>query len=205
MGILAPDWEKPPKKGDLTAQEKEDAAWLKDRPSLDENRRLIHAALRDGFHEKTFEVWKDTEYGELLGCVASLVKVLKVHGVDGMQDMSKEAFPMLMTLTALVAEKAEHYHAGERSVREIMMIAYGFYVKVEPYKMDTWQDLPLTDLILHLAHEVEEIKRGKTLERRMHNAIDALPLEAMLWVRQQALGLNNLKWKRFQDGSIKLG
>lgn len=75
-------------------------------------------------------------------------------------------------------------------LREVMTESIGIYMSKEPNPKfgDSWRDLSIWQLIQHLAHEVEEIKRSDTEDRQYHNALDSIVLAAMIAARVR-LGL----------------
>ncbi len=70
-----------------------------------------------------------------------------------------------------------------QSTREAMLVAYGGYVEQEGKKSDQWRDETLETLYRHLDHEIDEVRRSKSKTVRLHNAMDACSLFAMLAVR----------------------
>ncbi len=61
-----------------------------------------------------------------------------------------------------------------------MDIAMGSYIEQESSKFDNWRDKTFWQNTQHLSHEVKEISRSKTTVAKLHNAIDALSLSAIL-------------------------
>lgn len=61
-----------------------------------------------------------------------------------------------------------------------MTESMGIYMSKEPSEKDSWRDVSIWQLIQHLAHEVEEIKKSNTADRQYHNSLDAVVLAAMI-------------------------
>ena len=70
-------------------------------------------------------------------------------------------------------------------LREVMAESIGIYMSKEPNPKfgDSWRDISIWQLIQHLAHEVEEIKRSDSPDREYHNSLDAIVLAAMIAAR----------------------
>ncbi len=169
-----------PKKSSLTKEELEEAAWLKRRPTLDESRRMLRDALQGAFRISIVggaiqsDQWRTGSYGVLLGFVK--------REIFDLENLSLDERRGLIYLCALLAAKANGTESLE-DVRSMLDAAWGFYVKVEPTRADSWRDIPLADLFDHAKHEVEEVVRGETLERRLHNALDLTALAAIIYLR----------------------
>lgn len=73
-------------------------------------------------------------------------------------------------------------------IRRMLDAAYGLYIGQEPKHSDSWRKLSSGELYAHLKHEIEEIKRSVTRERRFHNALDACALAAILAARIEIEG-----------------
>lgn len=73
-------------------------------------------------------------------------------------------------------------------VRRMLDASYGLYIGQEPKHGDEWRDQDSGKLYAHLKHELEEIRRSKTRERRFHNALDACALAAILAARIEIEG-----------------
>lgn len=57
-------------------------------------------------------------------------------------------------------------------VREMLNAALGVYIKAEPKQRDQWRDQSFNGVWAHLLHEVEEVKRSGSVERKLHNLLD---------------------------------
>jgi len=81
--------------------------------------------------------------------------------------------------------------------RELLSMAFfyamGSYMEQEVKKSDSWRELTLMNLFLHLKHEVSEIQRSiakNDMTHIIHNCTDALSLATMLLAR--AMELNEM-------------
>lgn len=72
---------------------------------------------------------------------------------------------------------------SRRMLQKQLDAAFGVYIADEPVKGDMWRDQSIWDLFKHLEHELGEIKRSKTTERKYHNCLDACSLSALLAAR----------------------
>jgi hypothetical protein len=69
---------------------------------------------------------------------------------------------------------------SRRRIQRELDAAYGFYIREEPQKGDSWRDIPLWVLFKHLEHEIKEIDGSHNTERKYHNSLDATVLAAIL-------------------------
>ena len=58
--------------------------------------------------------------------------------------------------------------------------ALGSYIEQEAKKLDDWRDKTFGEIYAHLKHEIEEIRRSKSLTQQLHNCIDAVMLSTIL-------------------------
>jgi hypothetical protein len=65
-------------------------------------------------------------------------------------------------------------------VRAMLNAALGVYIKAEPKQRDEWREKTIWDAYEHLRHELEEVHRAKTLEGKLHNALDCVGQSAIL-------------------------
>jgi len=72
---------------------------------------------------------------------------------------------------------------SRRKLEAVMYLALGVYIKKEPQEADNWRDKDWGMIFGHLKHEIEEIGRSESQDRRLHNSLDALCLAAMLAVK----------------------
>lgn len=70
-------------------------------------------------------------------------------------------------------------------MRQMLDASWGVYIKQEPKQRDSWRDVTYGQLWSHLLHEVEEIKKSTTKEKRLHNALDLCGLAALLAAKVQ--------------------
>lgn len=165
-----------PKKSSLTKEELEQAAWLKQRPTLDESRNMMRDGLTKAFDPGLIEEWRENSYGALLAWVKNRIFQLEYTRLSDRLE--------LVCLCAILAAKA-NLNDSPVQVASMLDAAWGFYVKVEPTRGDSWRDIPLSDLMSHAKHEVLEIERGDTLERRLHNSLDLTALAAIIYLRSR--------------------
>jgi len=113
--------------------------------------------------------------------------MLEVFAFGTVENISRlKRLTQAVTLSAAYASIVEF---GDQSkLLDMLNAAYGFYVKVEPNFQDTWRDYTIQKLEDHAKHELLEIKRGDTRERRHHNALDLTALLAMLLAREIDMG-----------------
>lgn len=80
-------------------------------------------------------------------------------------------------------------------LRECMAEALGIYMAKEPKIKDQWKNQQLWEVIEHLNHEVQEIKRSKELDRIYHNALDAIGQASIIasWCRLEQKRLHQKK------------
>ncbi len=166
-----------PKKSSLTKEELEQAAWLKQRPTLDESRNLLKEVLTNAFEIETVQWGASVPYGGMIAVVKARISLYEDLGLQERQ--------RLICQCAMLAAKANLSTEYEKDVRFMLNAAWGFYAKVEPTRADSWRDIPLVDLFDHAKHEVEEVVRGETLERRLHNALDLTALAAIIYLRSR--------------------
>lgn len=67
-------------------------------------------------------------------------------------------------------------------IEKAMSEAMGLYIAKEPKHTDEWRDKDVWSNMKHLEHEIDEIKRSKTSDRQLHNALDACAQSAILAV-----------------------
>ncbi len=65
-------------------------------------------------------------------------------------------------------------------LEKMMNRAMGLYIAKEPKHADEWRDKNIWQNFMHLKHETEEIERSKTVDRQLHNALDACAQAAIL-------------------------
>ena len=88
-----------------------------------------------------------------------------------------------MSRMELDEEMDERLSESRRLLERAFYVALGSYIEQEAKKLDGWRDVEFGKLYSHLRHEIEEIKRSKTLTQQIHNAIDAVMLSTMLLAR----------------------
>jgi hypothetical protein len=76
--------------------------------------------------------------------------------------------------------KEERQIESQWIIRESLAEALGIYIAKEPSEKDTWRDKDIWSAFQHLKHEIEEIERSKTMDRQLHNALDACAQAAIL-------------------------
>lgn len=147
--------------------------------------------------EARFNVWDEYTVGELLGEIDNEVDVLRTMIETGNEGgMWAQGFAMVESATALLMNVMEKcgLPAHPESARAF---ALGVYSEQEGSMADDWEtsdgdrwrDEPLhepgrnTDILRHLEHEVEEIRRNVErgeLDYLLHNAADLLGQSAIL-------------------------
>ena len=65
-------------------------------------------------------------------------------------------------------------------IREMMNTAMGLYIAKEPKHGDEWREKGYWKNFMHLKHELDEIERSKSYDRKLHNALDACAQSAIL-------------------------
>jgi hypothetical protein len=90
---------------------------------------------------------------------------------------------------------------SRRRIQRELDVAYGLYIQQEPVKGDSWRDMSIWDLFKHLEHELKEIDRSHTTERKYHNSLDAAVLSIVFAARLRTLEEqgNLLEGKRHGD------
>jgi hypothetical protein len=66
---------------------------------------------------------------------------------------------------------------------DAFMVSYGSYTEQEAKKTDSWRDQTVYDLIRHMDHEMQEIKRSTGTTMTLHNAMDMCSLAGLLIAR----------------------
>jgi hypothetical protein len=83
--------------------------------------------------------------------------------------------------------KYQRVDDSRRRMKEMLDASYGVYIKMEPKQKDSWREQTMGQLQAHLEHELAEIKRSDTLEKKLHNALDACGVSALLAARLQLM------------------
>jgi hypothetical protein len=74
---------------------------------------------------------------------------------------------------------------SQERLRAAMSEALGIYMAKEPKHTDEWRDKQWWEVWSHLLHEIEEVKRSGTQDRKYHNLLDLIGQAAICasWVR----------------------
>jgi hypothetical protein len=69
---------------------------------------------------------------------------------------------------------------SQELLRSVMSESLGIYMAKEPKNEDQWREQEYWQILDHLKHEIEEIQRSQTLDRKYHNALDCIGQASIL-------------------------
>lgn len=69
---------------------------------------------------------------------------------------------------------------SQELLRSVMAESLGIYMAKEPKNFDQWREQDYWQILSHLKHEIEEIDRSITLDRKYHNTLDCIAQAAIL-------------------------
>lgn len=118
-----------------------------------------------------------TTYGELYARMRDMVLIIPMVGKDAQLEYAKIGCHSAIEMIAGLMNTED---MGYVSLYGAVMVAYGGYTEQEGKKGDQFRDQSYMDLYKHLSHEIVEIKRSVGTTVRLHNAMDACGLFAML-------------------------
>lgn len=82
-------------------------------------------------------------------------------------------------------------------LREVMAEALGIYMAKEPAEKDGWREKTIFQNVQHAAHEIEEIKRSTTLDRKYHNCLDLIGQAAICAAQVR------IEWQKQKEASAE--
>lgn len=121
-----------------------------------------------------------TTYGELYARMKDIVLLLPSLSKDMRLEYTKKG---CHTAIQMVADLIDTDVVGYGSFYGAVLAVYGCYTEQEGKKGDQFRDQSYIDLYKHLDHEIVEIKRSVGTTVRLHNAMDACGLFAMLAIK----------------------
>lgn len=149
---------------------------------MDESREMLLATMYICNNKEEYgSKYIETSYGRMYRRLKNMVHIVPL--AETKEKQLKYARTACHTAMAMVSDLVRTNYYGTISLYGAMMVAFGSYVEQEGKKGDQWRDESYTDLYKHLDHEIEELKRSEGRTVRLHNAIDACCLSAMLAVK----------------------
>lgn len=145
-----------------------------------ESRTMLLDAMYDALQDTEVQRQGERPSGTIFGRLRDIVYMIEESGKSTQLYCAREGCALS---AELIADLVRTEKFGTVSLRYAMHIALGSYIEQEAKKEDQWRDESFTDLYKHLLHEIDEIRRSKGKTIRLHNAIDACGLCAMLAIK----------------------
>ena len=120
-------------------------------------------------------------YGELYARMKDHVASMLNLGINEQIRAAQEGCYYASLMISQLVYHREKSHLLVPS--QAMLVAYGGYTEQEGKKGNQWREETIETLYRHLDHEIDEVRRSKSKTVRLHNAMDACNLFAMLAVK----------------------
>jgi hypothetical protein len=147
---------------------------------MTESRGMILRMMGSCMSRTKFGSKEHRTYGELYARMRDIVLLLPSLGKELQLEYARIGCHSAIEMIAQLIETDIY---GYVSLYGAIMSAYGCYTEQEGKKGDQFRDQSYTDLYKHLEHEIVEVKKSIGQTVRLHNAMDACCLFAMLAIK----------------------